>query len=109
MSYHRFQVGQTVAAAASGAPPGPYRITRLLPSSDAGIPNYRGKSLVDGHERALSELSIRVWQAPADTSAAEPAVFSQENGRRSASASTGVPVPPTIRLRGASRRSGGPS
>ena len=54
MSEHRFQIGQTVVVSAHGAPPGPYSITRLLPA-DQGEPNYRGKSLGDAHERAMSE------------------------------------------------------
>jgi hypothetical protein len=59
MSEHRFQIGQTVVVSSFGAPPGPYSITRLLPSDD-GEPNYRGKSLVDDHERAISENAIRL-------------------------------------------------
>jgi hypothetical protein len=74
MLHHRIQLGQIVAVAAFGVPVGPYRITRLLPSSDAGIPNYRGKSLMDNHERALSEPSIRLLQQPANANMAPAAV-----------------------------------
>jgi hypothetical protein len=62
MSEHRFQIGQTVVVSAYGAPPGPYSITRLLPI-DQGEPNYRGKSLVDNHERALAENALRLQQS----------------------------------------------
>lgn len=69
MSEHRFQIGQTVVVSSFGAPPGPYSITRLLPSDD-GEPNYRGKSLVDDHERAISENAIRLAQGKFEPSIA---------------------------------------
>jgi hypothetical protein len=69
MSEHRFQIGQTVVVSAYGAPPGPYSITRLLPA-DQGEPNYRGKSLVDNHERAISENAIRLQQSTSELSTA---------------------------------------
>ena len=78
MSEHRFQIGQTVIVSAYGAPPGPYSITRLLPV-DQGEPNYRGKSLVDNHERAISENAIRL-QRPAP----EPSVAAQSPKKRMA-------------------------
>jgi|KBSMisStaDraftv2_1062788.scaffolds.fasta_scaffold492961_2 hypothetical protein len=59
MSDHRFDLGETVAASEFGVPPGPYRITRLLPPSD-GVPRYRVKSVVDAHERAFSERAIQL-------------------------------------------------
>jgi hypothetical protein len=31
MTFHRFTIGDTVAANGFGIPPGPYRIVRLLP------------------------------------------------------------------------------
>ena len=72
MSEHRFQIGQTVVVSAYGAPPGPYSITRLLPV-DQGEPNYRGKSLVDNHERAISENAIRLQGfTPELSTAAQP-------------------------------------
>ena len=48
---HRFQLGQSVAATGLNVPPGPYRITRLLPLAD-GMPQYHAKRLVDNHQRA---------------------------------------------------------
>jgi hypothetical protein len=71
MSEHRFQIGQTVVVSAYGAPPGPYSITRLLPS-EQGEPNYRGKSLLDAHERAMSENAIRLAKAKSEPSSIEP-------------------------------------
>ena len=62
MSEHRFQVGETVIASAFGAPPGPYSITRLLPANHGEL-SYRGRSLVDNHERALAENAIRLQQS----------------------------------------------
>jgi hypothetical protein len=62
MSEHRFQIGETVIATAYGAPPGPYSITRQLPA-DQGKLSYRGKSLVDNHERALAENALRLQQS----------------------------------------------
>jgi hypothetical protein len=71
MSEHRFQIGQTVVVSAYGTPPGPYSITRLLPP-EQGEPNYRGKSLVDAHERAMSENAIRLLQAKFEPSSIQP-------------------------------------
>ena len=62
--YHRFQIGQTVAASGLGVPAGPYRVTRLLPLSD-GVPHYRAESVADGHERVFPEAAIRLVQRPA--------------------------------------------
>lgn len=66
MAYHRFHIGQRVAASAFGVPPGPYEITRLLPLADR-VPYYRAKSLSDGHERALFEVSLRPAPMPANS------------------------------------------
>ena len=71
MSEHRFQIGQTVVVSAYGAPPGPYSITRLLPP-EQGEPNYHGKSLVDAHERAMSENAIRLAKAKSEPSSIQP-------------------------------------
>ena len=71
MSEHRFRIGQTVVVSAQGAPPGPYSITRLLPA-EQGEPNYRGKSLVDAHERAISENAIRLLRARLEPSSTQP-------------------------------------
>jgi hypothetical protein len=71
--YHRFRVGQTVVAPSGGAegliPYGPYVIVRCLPVV-GGEPRYRVKSSVDGHERALLESQIRLFE---ETPAARPA------------------------------------
>jgi len=66
MAYHRFRIGERVVALAFGVPPGPYEITRVLPLVDGG-PFYRGKSVADGRERALSELSLRRPPAAANS------------------------------------------
>ena len=58
MSEHQFSVGQNIAAMGAGVPPGPYQISRLLPVAD-GVPQYRAKSVVDQHERALPETAMR--------------------------------------------------
>jgi hypothetical protein len=71
MAYHRFRIGQQVVASAFGVPPGSYEITRLLPLAE-GVPYYRAKSLGDGHERALSEHSLRPAPTPANISDAPP-------------------------------------
>jgi hypothetical protein len=69
---HRFQLGQSVAATGLNVPPGPYRITRLLPLAD-GMPQYHAKSLVDNHERALAENAIRtVVGRPSASASASP-------------------------------------
>ena len=59
MSEHQFSVGQNIAATGAGVPPGPYQIGRLLPVAD-GVPQYRAKSVVDQHERALPETAMRL-------------------------------------------------
>ena len=37
MTFHRFAIGEAVAANGFGIPPGPYRIVRLLPLA-GGVP-----------------------------------------------------------------------
>ena len=63
MPYHRYKVGQTVVAPAGGRdaliPSGPYVIVRLMPRVGRE-PQYRVRSTVDGHERALLEGQIRL-------------------------------------------------
>ena len=54
MAYHRFRIGQQV-----------------VPLAD-GIPYYRAKSLGDGHQRALSEHSLRPAPMPANINDAPP-------------------------------------
>ena len=61
MAYHRFRIGETVTASAMGVPHGPYRITRLLPASDNGVPNYRAKNIETNEERALAEGVLHTW------------------------------------------------
>ena len=61
MAYHRFRIGETVTASAMGVPRVPYRITRLLPPSDNGVPNYRAKNIETGEERALAEGALQSW------------------------------------------------
>jgi hypothetical protein len=58
MAFHRFKIGQQVVVTGFGVLTGPYEITRLLPL-EAGVPYYRAKKQPDGHERAISELSLR--------------------------------------------------
>jgi hypothetical protein len=61
MVAHRFHVGDLVVASAMGVPPGPYRITRLLPASESGDISYRAENLASGQERTLVERSMRLW------------------------------------------------
>ena len=61
MPSHKFKIGETVTASAMGVPRGPYRITRLLPPSDNGVPNYRAKNIETGEERALAEGALQPW------------------------------------------------
>jgi hypothetical protein len=61
MAYDRFRIGETVTASAMGVPRGPYRITRLLPPSDNGVPNYRAKNIETDAERALAEDALLPW------------------------------------------------
>jgi hypothetical protein len=69
MTDHRFRIGERVVASAFGVPPGPYEITRALPLAH-GVPFYRAKSVTDGHERAMSESSLR--PAPANSDKTPP-------------------------------------
>jgi hypothetical protein len=83
MPAHRFRVGQTVVVPWSGPegalPLGPYVIVRLLPLV-AGEPQYRVRSSVDGHERALLESQIRLQgERPA---LVEPPPMQQSRPRR---------------------------
>jgi hypothetical protein len=66
MVAHRFHVGDIVAASAMGVPPGPYRVTRLLPASGSGDINYRAEDLASGQERALLERSMWLWSESRD-------------------------------------------
>src|SRR5262249_38088075 len=72
VAFHRFKIGQQVAATAFGVLTGPYQIPRLLPLV-AGIPHYRAKRLPNGPESAFSELSLRPMPEPADRNGTEAA------------------------------------
>jgi hypothetical protein len=61
MPSHEFKIGETVTASAMGVPRGPYRIIRLLPPSDNGVPNYRAKNIETNEERALAEGALQPW------------------------------------------------
>ena len=63
MTYHTFAVDQIVTAHALGAPEGPYRIVRLLPSVNSS-PQYRVKSIVDDHERTFLESALKAVEPP---------------------------------------------
>ena len=62
MADHRFEVGRVVRARpsqGSAIPPGNYKVVRLLPSDDAARdPQYRVKSVLDGHERVVRESDL---------------------------------------------------
>jgi hypothetical protein len=68
---HRFGIGERVVASAFGVPPGPYEIMRMLPLAD-GVPFYRARCIRDGHERALSEPSLRLGPVVAASTTASP-------------------------------------
>jgi hypothetical protein len=71
MTDYRFRIAERVVASAYGVPPGPYEITRMLPIEN-GVPFYRAKCIADGHERALSEPSLRLAPRAANISAVPP-------------------------------------
>jgi hypothetical protein len=62
MAGHKFEVGRVVRLQArhdAVAPPGSYEIMRQLPSGDAERdPQYRVKSVLDGHERMVKESDL---------------------------------------------------
>ena len=47
--------------------PGPFRIMRLLPLSESGVPQYRVTSIADGHDRVFPETAMRLLPAAADS------------------------------------------
>ena len=61
MIMHRFHVGQTVSlrpsAVARNAAAGAYEIRAILPE-EGGQPRYRIKSLIEPHERVVSEQEL---------------------------------------------------
>ena len=62
MAAHKFEVGHVVRSQMRPdgvIPPGNYEIVRHLPSRDAERdPQYRVKSVLDGHERIVRESEI---------------------------------------------------
>ena len=57
MTGHKFNAGQTVSLLQSRSRPAPkdmFEIVRKLPAEQRG-PQYRIKSLLDGHERVVTE------------------------------------------------------
>jgi hypothetical protein len=64
---HRFQVGQTISATGLAILPGPFRIVRLLPLSESGVPQYHVTSTADGHERVFAETAMRLLPGPTNS------------------------------------------
>lgn len=57
---HKFKPGQTVTVVVrryESTPAGRFRIVRALPT-EQGIKQYRIQSVMDGHERVVSEAEI---------------------------------------------------
>jgi len=75
LPYHRFKIGQMIAAPSSDVPPGPYLIVRVLPLA-GGEPHYRLRSLVDGHERTLPETQVQSMATHPRPVQAPPPVWS---------------------------------
>ena len=61
---HRFQVGQTISATGLAILPGPFRIVRLLPLSESGVPQYHVTSTTDGHDRIFAERRCGFFLVP---------------------------------------------
>ena len=61
MSAHKFAIGQTVRFSPDrnqeGTSRGSFKIVRLLPA-ERGNPQYRIRSLRDGHERVVVESDL---------------------------------------------------
>jgi hypothetical protein len=62
MTLHRYAIGDAVRFTParferSSAPPGGYRVTRLMPE-EQGEPQYRIKSEIDAHERSAGESQL---------------------------------------------------
>lgn len=60
MPLHKFKANQSVELAARGAPskaPGRFKIVRQLPT-EHGVLQYRIKSVIDGHERVVTESEL---------------------------------------------------
>ena len=62
MATHKFEIGRVVRSQQRPdgvIPPGSYEVIRQLPSRDAERdPQYRVKSVLDGHERIVRESEI---------------------------------------------------
>jgi hypothetical protein len=62
MVNHKFEIGAVVRVKPqhdSAIPPGNYEIMRRLPSGDAvPDPQYRVKSVLDGHERIVRQSDL---------------------------------------------------
>ena len=71
---HRFQVGQTISVTGSSVLPGPFRIVRLLPLSEGGVPQYRVTSIADGHDRVFPETAMRLLPAPTNSNKEAPGI-----------------------------------
>jgi hypothetical protein len=60
MQLHKFKLGQSVEFVASELRPkslGLFKIVRVMPS-ERGIQQYRIKSVMDGHERMVTEADL---------------------------------------------------
>ena len=69
---HRYQVGQTLSVRGAAILPGPFRIVRLLPLSESGVPQYRVTSIADGHDRVFPETAVRLLASAATSDTASP-------------------------------------
>jgi hypothetical protein len=62
MASHKYEIGRVVRFQPrhdTAVPPGSYEIMRHLPSGDAERdPQYRVKSVLDGHERMVKESDL---------------------------------------------------
>lgn len=66
MTDYRFSVGETVRVKAlpRNEPVQAFRVVRLMPVDEAGVPQYRIKGLATGLERAVREVELEpaeVW------------------------------------------------
>jgi ABC-type microcin C transport system duplicated ATPase subunit YejF len=60
IDFHKFKVGQTVevvGASSAAKSLGAFKILRLMPS-ERGVLQYRIKSVIDGHERMVTESEL---------------------------------------------------
>jgi hypothetical protein len=63
MASNKFKIGETVLYRPvnhqKGGPRGAYEVTRLLPHPENSEPEYRIRSLNEGHERDVKESELR--------------------------------------------------